>query len=162
MVERVKGISLYDFTGIAQEIAEIAGIEVATTLCEAYGGTQIHIPSAVDADHWLSLCVGNEAANKICEHFSSFGLNDDADLTNQKRGIRYALLPLGPASLRSKAHRKLVEYLKSGMPARRAARLAGVSERTAWNVKAHLRDLGEVPPRQAGRRSPHTDDEASK
>jgi hypothetical protein len=120
--------------GILGEIADVAGIAAALALAEQYGGTQVHFPRVAGPDHWLVLCVGDEAAKAICAYMTV----TDAD--GHRKGQRGVLIPRGPMALMRQAKRRLVRELQAGTSAREAARRAGLGERTAWYTKAKLKD----------------------
>lgn len=126
----------HELEGVLGEIAEVAGIAAALTLAEQYGGTQVHFPRYAGPDHWLIRCVGAEAAAKICSYMAV----TDADGRNH--GQRSVFIPRGPMAIMKVAKRRLVKELRSGTSVRQAARKAGLGERTAWYVKAALKNGG--------------------
>ena len=120
--------------GILGEIADVAGIAAALALAEQYGGTQVHFPRMAGPEHWLTRCVGPEAAAAICAYMTV----TDAD--GHRKGQRGVLVPRGPMGLMRQAKRRLIRELEAGTSAREAARRAGLGERTAWYTKAKLKD----------------------
>lgn len=120
-------------TGILAELAEVAGVEAVLALCDRYGGTQVNVPRVAGPDHWLTQCVGAEAAAAICHYMTV----TDAD--DHSRGARGVLIPRGPMALTRQAKQRLVRELQAGTSVREAARRAGLTERTAWYAKAALK-----------------------
>jgi hypothetical protein len=115
------------------EIAEAAGLEAALKLAEAYGGKRVRIPARATASgHWLVQCVGREAAETICD------LYRQGSGSGRWRGI-YVLVPLGPTGAIAGARRRLAKALADGKSAAEAARLAGMTERSAYRARARGR-----------------------
>lgn len=107
-----------------EEIAEAASLDAALKLAEAFGGSMVYLPHKAGPDHWLVRLVGRQDADRICKAFGG-----------DKRNI-----PFGPGNgVRSSTRRRLVKELESGASPRQAARRSGVTERTAWRVKAAMR-----------------------
>ncbi|QGM46717.1 helix-turn-helix domain-containing protein [Methylocystis heyeri] len=113
-----------------QEIADAAGLVAALKLAEARGGTGVYFPPRARDGHWLVECVGREAADKICAHFS-----DDI-------GVRL-LIPLGPHRFYQRACRTAVKLLEEGVNQVEVARRLGVHLRTVQRVAARRRDLDD-------------------
>lgn len=126
-------MSDHGLPGILGEIAEIAGKDAAYAILHARGGTRITIPSTPPADHWLTKLIGSEAATAICNHFAQ------SSASGGRAGM-VTEIPLHNTSLQKAARRRIADELRSGKSASAAAREAGVHERTAWRVKAKLRD----------------------
>lgn len=122
------------FPGILAEIAELAGKDAAWAILSEYGGIRVDIPAKAHPDHWLSKLVGLEAATKICEGLRVGSPN------GRMAGVRHVVIPLGNRSWQKTARRHLAEALRSGKDVRLAARETGVHERTAWRVKAKLKN----------------------
>lgn len=120
--------------GLLGEIAEIAGLEAALAIAEEVGGTRVSIPARVADDHWLVKTAGREAAEKICDHLRI--LSPDG----REAGARHVVIPRGPTGLMAKARTRLAKELEAGTSAREAARRSGLSERTAWRMRARLQD----------------------
>jgi DNA-binding CsgD family transcriptional regulator len=120
--------------GLLGEIAEVTDIGVAMAIAEQVGGTRVTIPARAPDGHWLVELVGRDAANKICDHFRTLSPED------RETGARHVIIPRGPAGCLAKAQRRLVKELEAGTSAREAARRAGLSERSAWRMRARLRD----------------------
>ncbi|MBV2147905.1 hypothetical protein KRZ98_06320 [Sphingobium sp. AS12] len=70
--------------GVLAAIADVAGEDAALAIAQARGGTQIYLPPAPGADHWLSQLVGHDAALAIGRKFA-----------DGHAGVRVDL-PLGP------------------------------------------------------------------
>jgi transposase-like protein len=119
--------------GLLGEIAEAAGISAALAMAERVGGTRVNIPARARDDHWLVEIVGRSAADKICDHFRTLS----AEL--RESGARHIVIPRGSTSPMAKVRRKLICELESGASAREAARRVGVSERTAFRMRARLK-----------------------
>jgi len=115
------------------EIAEAAGLDAALKLAAAHGGVRRTIPARIRSDsHWLVGCVGREAADQICAHFCQ-----DAG-SGTPSGIK-VLVPLGPTGTIAGARRRLAQALAEGKSASEAARLAGMTERSAFRARSRVR-----------------------
>lgn len=125
-------MSDHGLPGLLGEIAEVAGLAAALAIADAKGGTQVDIPRRARSDHWLVRLVGQETADRICDHFTI----TDAD--GRTRGARGVMIPRGPMGLMAKAKRRLADELRAGTSVREAALRSGLSERTAWTVKKAL------------------------
>lgn len=137
----VAGGSFEGLPETLQEIAAVAGLEAAMKLAWGYGGTQVLIPGKVGPNHWLTRCVGRRAAEAICAHYRVTNA-DDRVVGNFRLHV-----PQGGTGVLDQARRCLARDLASGtVSVRAAARRAGLSERTAWRVKAQLDGPGD--PRQ--------------
>lgn len=119
---------------ILREIAEAAGIEAAMALVADYGGTEVYLPHRPGPEHWLVVCVGRKAAEKICRHFAV----NDAD--GRPVGNYRLTVPLAGTGVTAGARRRLIRELRGGATVVAAARKAGLHERTAWRYKAKLQD----------------------
>ena len=120
--------------GLLGDIAEIAGAEIAYRVAAARGGTRASIPPRAQAGHWLTELLGMEEADKICRGLATL------DNEGKLRGIRDEIIPRGPASLLRNARRIARQALDEGKPAREAARIAGLHERTIWRMKSQEDD----------------------
>ncbi|GAB2205949.1 hypothetical protein ROS1_27650 [Roseibium sp. ROS1] len=85
-------------------------------------------------DHWLVKTVGGEATDQICECFRTLSAE------HREAGVRHVVIPMGSTSPMAQARRVLITELENGVSARQAARKAGVSERTAFRMRAKLRE----------------------
>ena len=110
-------------------LAEIAGLEAALALAEAKGGTRAYFPAFAKPDHWLTQCVGYEAAVKICDHFR----------VGHASGYR-ELIPLGPATSLAKRRRMIARLTGEGVSADKIARQLGVHERSVRRARALKQD----------------------
>lgn len=110
---------------VLQRIAQCAGEGTAMTLAKAYGGIRINIPKTV-AGSTLAKTVGLAAAEKIVKEL----------------GHGQCLIPMGPA--RGEAARREVarRVFRNDGTTVEAALAAGVSERTAWRIKADMNGSG--------------------
>lgn len=122
------------FPGILAEIAEVIGADATWAIIRQCGGTRITIPANPDPEHWLSRLIGYEAAQTLGRHFA-VGSPD-----GRETGLHGATIPLGPNSLQHTARRRLAAEIKAGKSIRAAAREVGVHERTAWRVRARMKD----------------------
>tara|TARA_B100000678_G_scaffold265672_1_gene249967 strand:+ start:651 stop:1034 length:384 start_codon:yes stop_codon:yes gene_type:complete len=59
-----------ELPGILAEIAQVAGEDAAQAIAAERGGTEIYVPPAPAADHWLSRLVGHARALAIGEHLT--------------------------------------------------------------------------------------------
>lgn len=123
-----------DLPGLLGDIARIAGVQAAYAVAQARGGTRISIPPRAVEGHWLTDLLGMETADCVCRGLATL------DNEGRLRGIRDEIIPRGPASLLSNARRVARQALADGKPAREAARLAGLHERTVWRIKAEKED----------------------
>jgi hypothetical protein len=115
------------------EIAEAAGLDAALKLAEEKGGARVSIPARLPAGpHWLTECVGPEAAAKICALYRQRSSSD------RWRGA-YVLIPRGPTGAIAAARRRMAQALAEGASAAEAARRAGMTERTAYRVRSRAR-----------------------
>ena len=114
-----------DLPDVLQRIARCAGEGAAMTLAKAYGGIRINIPKNVEGST-LAKTVGLAAAKKIVKEL----------------GHGQCLIPMGPA--RGEAARREVarRVFKNKGTAVEAALAAGISERTAWRIKADMAEAG--------------------
>ncbi|KPF98824.1 hypothetical protein IP86_10900 [Rhodopseudomonas sp. AAP120] len=118
------------------QIAEVAGLDAALKIAESHGGTRRQIPARVpDGEHWLTDCVGREAAEKICKHFRQ-GTGGGGF------GGAYLLIPRGPTGTVAAARRRMQKALREGKSASEAARVAGMTERTAYRARSRARKGG--------------------
>lgn len=120
--------------GVLGEIADVAGIPAALALADKVGGTRINIPARAQDDHWLVETVGRKAADEICDYFRTLSAE------HREAGARHIVIPLGATGPMAQARRVLITELENGTSARQAARKAGVSERTAFRMRAKLRE----------------------
>lgn len=115
------------------ELVAVAGEAAALKLVAAHGGTIRHIPARLRSDdHWLVQCVGREAAEALCAHYRQMMASDS--WSGQK-----ILVPLGPAGSGAEARRRLAQAIDSGASNSKAARMAGLHERTARRMRRRLR-----------------------
>lgn len=115
------------------EIAEAAGLDAALKLAEAFGGVRKRFPAQVPSGrHWLTDCVGRKAAELICDHFRQ------GSASGGFRGV-YVLIPRGPTGAVANARRRMNQALADGKSASEAARIAGMTERTAYRARAKSR-----------------------
>lgn len=108
------------------EIASVAGLDVALAIADAVGGTRVTIPAHPKADHWLVETVGMPAAKKVCRHFMTLSPEET------ERGARHIMIPRGPKGLFKQAKARFYQARDRGCSVRVSARRAGVHERTAF------------------------------
>ncbi len=104
--------------GVLAEIAETANLKAALAVAEVKGGARVYIPAKAPDEHWLTLCAGRAAADKICKHFA-----------NDERGMEI-LIPLGPTAGWGAVRRRIYALLDEGRNAADIARRLKVHERT--------------------------------
>ncbi len=118
--------------GILQEIAELVGEQPALAIASRAGGTRIYFPAKADDEHWLVKCVGRDAADKLCEHFSVDG----------RRGQRVEI-PLHVGGTYRQLVRALAERVhkmdESGASSTEIARTTGVTQRSVHRHRARHR-----------------------
>lgn len=107
---------------VLQRIADCAGLGVALSLAKERGGVRINMPKKVEGSD-LAKIVGLDAAQKIVKEL----------------GHGQCLIPCGPVAGERGRREVARRILKNGGTAVQAALSADISERTAWRVKAHLK-----------------------
>lgn len=107
------------------ELAKVAGVEAAVTICDRYGGNRVYIPRHASDHHWLVHCVGRVAANAICEHFAN------------PTGIELEL-PTGARLTRTQRRAKLEKLIREGYSSSEITRRLGVTRRSVSRVKADM------------------------
>ena len=123
---------------LLREIADVAGLDAALKLSAAYGGTRRTFPERIKtSNHWLVRCVGREAADRICAHFRQ------SSASGASTGIK-VLVPRGPTGAFVAARQRLAQALAEGKSASEAAKLAGMTERSAYRIRQQLRRDGIV------------------
>ncbi|MFZ5749077.1 MAG: hypothetical protein ACOY45_15640 [Pseudomonadota bacterium] len=113
--------------GVLAEIAAIAGVDAALAIAEARGGTQIYIPPAPDADHWMSRLVGHDAATAIAQQ-----------LTCGVGGMRLDL-PLGPRGHAARIRAEVDRLIRAGRSERDIALATGYTIRGVRRRAAKVR-----------------------
>jgi hypothetical protein len=105
--------------GFLADVAEIVGHAAALQIAKEKGGQEkvwIPRPSYLKPDHWLVETVGIDAARKIAELYQGERVD----------------IPLGPfAGVRANTHKALRQAIAAGTGSAKAAKLAGVHQRTA-------------------------------
>lgn len=115
-----------ELPAILAEIAEVAGLDAALAIADVRGGTQIYIPPAPDADHWLCRLIGREAAQKV------------ADRLTLGVGPRRVDLPLGPSGHQARVRAKVDAMLREGRSERDIALATRYSTRAIRRRRAQL------------------------
>lgn len=135
----IRSASFDGLPEVLREIAAVAGLEAATRLAWARGGTIVKIPRRAGPRHWLVDCLGRKAADAICAHYCV----QDAD--GRAIGGFRLQIPLAGTGTLAQTRRRLAKDLESGeLGVRAAARRNGVHERTAWRVKRKLAQPGSA------------------
>ena len=119
--------------GLLGEIEAVAGREAALQVAKAVGGTRASFPFEISKNHWLAQLVGLDAAEAICRHFRTIGAG------GERYGARHVFVPRGPYRYHAQGRERIVQELILGASPRAAARAAGMSERTAFRIKAEMR-----------------------
>jgi hypothetical protein len=118
---------------VFDELVAVAGEAAALKLVAAHGGTIRHIPARVRSDdHWLVQCVGRDAAETLCAHYRQM-------MASESWSGQKILVPLGPAGTGAEARRRLAKAIEGGASNAKAARAAGLHERTARRMRRRLR-----------------------
>jgi len=104
-----------------EEIGELVGNGVALTILAAKRGSKVYIPhpSRLDENNWLVILVGKAVATTIAERFAG----------------HHVEIPMMGGGSRGKSWQALHKALQNGHDTATAARLAGVSQRTARRHK---------------------------
>ncbi|MFZ5747163.1 MAG: helix-turn-helix domain-containing protein [Pseudomonadota bacterium] len=119
--------SIVPLPGVLAEIAAVAGVDAALAIAEARGGTQIYIPPAPDADHWLARLVGHDAARAIADK-----------LTCGVGGMRVDL-PLGPKGHAARIRAEVDRMIHAGRSERDIALATGYTIRGVRRRAAKIR-----------------------
>jgi len=127
--------------GLLGEIEEVAGRDAALKIARAYGGTTVYIPGRAYPDLWLSKCVGEETARRICDYFSIIGPN------GQLAGSVKEIVPMAEMNFYGAARREALDGLQRGMSIRAVARAVRVHERSVfrWRKRFISEGLLEAP-----------------
>lgn len=107
-----------------RQIADEAGLTAALKLAQAKGGTEIYVPRTVKAGHWLAELLGLEEARAICRLYAGENIS----------------VPLGLSGAMQNARRTARQALDEGASVAQAARAAGVTERTIYNLRREAED----------------------
>ena len=110
---------------ILHRIADCAGLGAAMALARAYGGIRINIPKNIEGSQ-LARVVGLDAAQKIVKEL----------------GHGQCLIPCGSGRGEAARREDARRVFRNGGTAVEAALAAGVSERTAWRIKADMSGCG--------------------
>jgi len=114
--------------GVLGEIAAVAGEAAALAIADARGGTQIYVPPHPAPEHWLSVLVGQRAAQAI------------ADRLTCGVGGRRVDLPLGPRGHRVRVQTRVDRMLVADRSERDIALATGYTTRGVRKRRARLRD----------------------
>jgi hypothetical protein len=115
-----------ELPGVLSTIANVAGEDAALAVADARGGTQIYVPPAPDADHWLSKLIGVKAAKAVAE-----------ELTCGFAGVRIDV-PLGPNGPYLQRQATVDRMLREGRSERDIALATGYSMRQVRRRRANI------------------------
>ena len=118
-----------DPKNILDEIAMVAGQDVADTVARAFGGRTLYVPARLPKEHPLVEALGDEAAAILSQHFKV-----------GRTGISL-LIPMGKHA--EATAQKVIDLSNSGWTAPRIASELGIHIRTVYRIRA----------RHAGRRA---------
>ncbi len=110
---------------VLHRIADCAGLSAAMTLAKAYGGIRINIPKKIEGSE-LARVVGLDAAQKIVKEL----------------GHGQCLIPCGTGRGEAARREDARRVFRNGGTTVEAALAAGVSERTAWRIRASMKESG--------------------
>jgi hypothetical protein len=110
--------------GILAEIAEATDVETARKVALRFGGRRMKLPARPRESTPLAKAVGLPAARAIVDAL----------------GHGEHLIPFGPFGGPSARRRQVAAVIHQGGSVAEAARTGGVHERTAWRVKARMKD----------------------
>lgn len=108
------------------ELAEIAGKDVACKVVSEFGGTEIFFPKPehVADSHQLAVALGADAARLLCARLSG----------------NWVLIPMEHTKATERSRKHIEGLLRAGeMSVPEIARACGVTERTIYNHKARMR-----------------------
>jgi len=124
--------------GILQEIADLVGNAAALQIAAAHGGTRVYFPaSKTIGKGWLVECVGQDAADKLCDHFAVDGRGQRIDIP--LFGGSYRQLTRAIAERVHKLHTAKTSSTD-------IARQLGITQRTVHRHRARYR--GKVDDKQ--------------
>jgi DNA-binding NarL/FixJ family response regulator len=111
------------------EIAEVAGLGAALLVAREKGGGRASFPAMaqVAPGNWLHDLVGEEAALKIADRFTS-------------RGSIELEVPLGPEGARSRSRDALYRMIAEGKSSGEIARVLRITRRTVVRNRRRLRE----------------------
>lgn len=115
-----RSVSQLGLPPVLRTIADAAGLSAALKLAQDRGGTRVYVPHRVTEGHWLAELVGLDAAHAIARLYA--GENID--------------IPLGLTGAAQNARRTARAALDAGASVAKAARAAGVTERTVYNLRS--------------------------
>jgi len=113
---------------IVQEFVEVAGLEAALKLVDAYGGTRVWFPERPEPDHHLVKALG-DAAYALCERFA----------------LEWIDIPKCARALRAVRDAAIVEKLRQGRTQAEVAREVGLTWRQVANIAARYRAMEPDP-----------------
>lgn len=114
---------------IIEDIGAIIGVSATMRLMALFGGTKLHIPKTIRADHPIAHVIGAAAAAQLATHFASEHID----------------LPEGEEFMRLHRVRRVASLLRTGMSPRDVGMLVGVSTRQAGNYRTEAERLGLLP-----------------
>ena len=112
------------------EIAAVTDLDAALTLARERGGERVTIPAYPGTEGcWLTLAIGPARAAALCAHFRTVGPDGVA--------VGYRCdIPRGPYTVMGQAKSRYRAARAEGASVRKAARAAGIHQRTAWRYEA--------------------------
>ncbi|PRA86942.1 hypothetical protein CQ054_07020 [Ochrobactrum sp. MYb29] len=122
---------LDDLDGLTvfETLEELIGYDLTIKLCRQHGGRDIYIPYSAADDHWLVLCIGREAADMLCKHFS----------VGVRSGTRL-LLPMGKAQEGQKSASLICTMTDKGRTANHIASALRIHVRTVYRARKKLKE----------------------
>lgn len=103
---------------ILTEIAEVAGIEATAKLVALAGGRSVRVPAKAEPEHWLTVALGTEAADKLCRVYAGSTV----------------WIPKNDAEVRRLRDRQIVEDRRAGTTIRALAGKYRLTDRTIYNI----------------------------
>lgn len=105
-------------SAVADEMAEIIGVEAVTVLCDAFPGLPLYVPD--QPTHRLVALIGSDQAALLCRHYSGCSV----------------VMPRLTVARAQQKHRLIREDRARGLSASQLARKYGYGLRHIWNVLA--------------------------
>lgn len=107
---------------VLNEIAEIIGSEAAVRLGQTMGGARIYFPATAKEDHPLTMILGQDTAQKLCDYYSG----DTVDIPSKQifRELRDKII----------RHDYHTMKLEQGCRANHLALKYGLSRRQVLNI----------------------------
>jgi hypothetical protein len=100
-----------------QEIADVIGLAETILLASRLGGARFTVPGRAAHDHPLTLAIGEDAANKLCDFYHG----DSLVIPNKARFI-------------GKRNDIIRDRYRNGATAQKLALMFGLTERTVYRI----------------------------